>query len=153
MDLFNKLATNRLLLWNKFAECYPSVRAEDEEDMWIDLAPCRPWLSDSHPRNTAPIPNVVSIDNDCEDEISDIGDVRHHHYKPPQRSRSHGSDGSSDSPRTHAVGSWMKNRYPRIDETVASSYASQPIELSCGRALDRRGRRASKERYCKRMEV
>jgi hypothetical protein len=156
-ELFNKLATKQQLLWSRVTECYPGGRAEEEEELWVDLTPCHQWVSDdSPPRNTAPIPNVVSIDYDCDDEISDIGDIRHHHYKPSQRSRSHGSDGSNDSPLIHAVGSWMKNRYPRIDETLASPYASQPIEPSWEREqdLDHRGRpRATKERYYRRMQV
>lgn len=152
-ELINKLATNHQLLCNSVTECYTGERAEEEEELWVDLAPCNLWVSDSPPRNTAPIPNVVSIDYDCDDAISDIGDIRHYHHKPTQRSRSHGSDGSNDSP----LNRWMKNHYPRVDENFASSFASRPIQNSgdMEQDLDRRGQlRATKSnRYDRRMAV
>jgi hypothetical protein len=155
-ELLNKLATKQQSLWSSVTECYTCRRAEDEEELWIDLAPCHQWALECPPLNTVHIPNVVSIDNDCEDEISDIGENRHYHYKPSQRSRSHGSDGSNDSPLNNAVGNWMKNNYPRIDENFASSFASGPIQSSWHQEQnpDHRGRlRAKKERDYKRMAV
>jgi hypothetical protein len=155
-ELFNKLATKQQLLWSSVAECYSGTRGEEEEELWVDLAPCHHW-ADSPPSNTAPIPNVVSIDYDCDDAISDIGDIRHYHYKPPHtRSGSHGSDGSNDSPFKRGLGSWMKNQYPRIDENLASSFASKPIQSAWekGQDFDHRGElREAKERYYKRMTV
>jgi hypothetical protein len=151
-ELFNRLATNQQLLCSSVTECYTGERLAEEEELWVDLAPCHRWVSDSPPRNKAPIPNVVSIDYDCDDAISDIGDIRHYHYKPSQRSRSHGSDGSNDSP----LNRWMKNHYPRIDENLATSFASRPIQSSWDKEqdLDHRGSlRATEERYDKRMEV
>jgi hypothetical protein len=143
-DLFNKLATNHQILCNSVTECYTGERAEEEEELWVDLAPCHLWVSDSPPRNTAPIPNVVSIDYDCEDDaISDIGNIRRHHVKPSQRSRSHGSDGSNDSPLNRR----MKNHYPSVDENFASSFASRPIQSTWDteQDLDRQGQlRATK---------